>query len=37
MNIKVDPFKNNIGASISCNLKSLEPKTIDQIKEALNN
>ncbi len=37
MNIKVDPFKNNIGASISCNLKSVEPKTINQIKEALNN
>ena len=37
MNIKVEPFKNNIGASISCNLKSLEPKTIYQIKEALNN
>ena len=26
MSIKVNPFKNNIGASISCNLKSLEPK-----------
>ena len=37
MSIKVNPFKNNIGASISCNLKSLEPKTIYQIKEALNN
>ena len=37
MNIKVDPFKNNIGASISCDLKSIEPKTIKQIKEALNN
>ena len=37
MSIKVNPFKNNIGASISCNLKSLEPKTINQIKEALNN
>ena len=37
MSIKVNPFKNNIGASISCNLKSLESKTINQIKEALNN
>ena len=37
MNIKVDPFKNNIGASISCNLKSVELKAVNQIKEALNN
>ena len=37
MSIKVDPFKNNIGASISCDLKSIEPKTVNQIKEALNN
>ena len=37
MNIKVDPFKNNIGASIFCDLKSIEQKTINQIKEALNN
>ena len=32
MNIKVNPFKNNIGASISCDLKSIEQKTINQIK-----
>ena len=37
MNIKVEPFKNNIGASISYNLKLTEPKIIDQIKETLNN
>ena len=35
MNIKVEPFKNNIGASISCDLKLVEPKIIDQIKETL--
>ena len=37
MNIKIDPFKNNIGASISYDLKFLKPKVIDQIKETLNN
>ena len=37
MNIKVEPFKNNIGASISYDLKLTEPKIIDQIKETLNN
>ena len=37
MNIKVEPFKNNIGASISIDLKLTEPKIIDQIKETLNN
>ena len=36
MNIKVEPFKNNIGASISYDLKLTEPKIIDQIKETLN-
>ena len=37
MNIKVEPFKNNIGASISYNLKLTEPKIIDQIKKTHNN
>ena len=37
MNIKIEPFKNNIGASISYDLKLTEPKIIDQIKETLNN
>ena len=37
MTIKVEPFKNNIGASISYDLKLTEPKIIDQIKETLNN
>jgi len=37
MNIKIEPFKNNIGASISYNLKLADSKIIDQIKETLNN
>ena len=37
MNIKVEPFKNNIGASISYDLKLIEPKIITQIKKTLNN
>ena len=37
MNIKVEPFENNIGASISYDLKLIEPKIIDVIKETLNN
>jgi len=37
MNIKIEPFKNNIGASISYNLKLVDSKIIDQIKETLNN
>ena len=37
MNIKVEPFKNNIGASITCDLKLIEPNNINQIKVALNN
>ena len=37
MNIKVEPFENNIGASISYDLKLIEPKIIDKIKETLNN
>ena len=36
MNIKVEPFENNIGASISYDLKLTEPKIIGQIKETLN-
>ena len=36
MNIKIEPFKNNIGASISCDLKLVNSKIIDQIKETLN-
>ena len=36
MNIKVEPFKNNIGASISCDLKLVDSKIIVQIKETLN-
>ena len=37
MNIKVEPFENNIGASISYDLKLIEPKIIDEIKKTLNN
>ena len=37
MKIKVEPFKNNIGASISYDLKLTEPKIINEIKETLNN
>ena len=36
MNIKVEPFKNNIGASISCDLKLSNSKIVYQIKESLN-
>ena len=35
MKIKVEPFKNNIGASISCDLKLVDSKIIDQIKDLL--
>tara|TARA_B100000524_G_C23375226_1_gene271056 strand:- start:127 stop:252 length:126 start_codon:yes stop_codon:yes gene_type:complete len=28
MNIKIEPFKNNIGASITCDLKSLKENFI---------
>ena len=37
MNIKVEPFENNIGASISCNLKLINQNIIKEIKETLNN
>tara|TARA_Y100000816_G_scaffold146872_1_gene104221 strand:- start:89 stop:886 length:798 start_codon:yes stop_codon:yes gene_type:complete len=37
MNIKIEPFENNIGASISYDLKLIEPKIIDEVKETLNN
>ena len=37
MDIKVEPFKNDIGASISYNLKLVDSQIIDQIKETLNN
>ena len=37
MSIKIEPFKNNIGASISYDLKLTDSKIIDQIKETLNN
>ncbi len=36
MSIKIEPFKNNIGASISYDLKLTDSKIIDQIKETLN-
>ncbi len=36
MNIKVESFKNNVGASISCDLKLVDSKIIVQIKETLN-
>ena len=37
MNIKIEPFRNDIGASISYNLKLADSKIIDQIKATLNN
>ena len=37
MSIKIEPFKNNIGASIACDLKSIKNDEIEKIKEALNN
>ena len=36
MNIKVQPCKNNIGAEISCSLKTASKEEINKIKEALN-
>ena len=36
MNIKVEPFKNNIGALISCDLKSINEQGAEKIKGALN-
>ena len=35
MNIKVEPFKKNIGASISYDLRLIEPKIINDIKQTL--
>ena len=35
MNIKIEPFRNDIGASISYNLKLADSKIIDQIKQHL--
>ena len=37
MNIKIEPFKNNIGASIACDLKSIKTGEIEKTKETLNN
>ena len=37
MSIKVEPFKNNIGASITCDLKSIKNQEIEKTKEALDN
>ena len=36
MSIKVQPCKNNVGAEISCNLKTVVEEEIKKIKEALN-
>ena len=35
MSIKIEPFKNNIGASISYDLKSIKADEVDQTKETL--
>ena len=37
MSIKIEPFKNNIGASIACDLKSIKADEVVKTKEALNN
>jgi len=37
MSIKIEPFKNNIGVSIACDLKSIKTQEIEKTKEALNN
>ena len=37
MSIKIEPFKNNIGASITCDLKSIKADEIKKTEEALNN
>ena len=37
MSIKIEPFKNNIGASIVCDLKSIKADEIEKTKKALNN
>ena len=37
MSIKIEPFKNNIGASITCDLKNIKADEIEETKDALNN
>ena len=37
MSVKIEPFKNNIGASIACDLKSIKADEVEKTKEALNN
>tara|TARA_B100000029_G_scaffold8311_1_gene8885 strand:- start:299 stop:1096 length:798 start_codon:yes stop_codon:yes gene_type:complete len=37
MNIRIEPFKKGIGASITCDLKSVKTDEIEKTKEALNN
>jgi len=37
MSIKIEPFKNNMGASIACDLKSIKADEVEKTKEALNN
>ena len=37
MSIKIEPFKNNIGVSIACDLKSIKTQEIEKTKEALDN
>jgi len=37
MGIKIEPFKNNIGVSIACDLKSIKTHEIEKTKEALDN
>jgi len=37
MSIKIEPFKNDIGASIICDLKAIKAHEIEEAKEALNN
>ena len=37
MSIKIEPFKNDIGASIACDLRSIKTHEIEKTKEALDN
>ena len=37
MSIKIEPFKNDIGAYIACNLKSIKADEVEKTKEALDN
>ena len=37
MSVKIEPFKNDIGASIICDLKAIKAHEIEEAKEALNN